>query len=111
MSKCNPFQKADNANERTIFVLTDKFAENSYARCRNRVYKVVRINKDGVPVLRFFGEVLLQPCSSIDYEFIGAKQPKGRYAKDIDGNLTMKNYVPCKRGDWWKGAVTMNNCI
>jgi hypothetical protein len=96
---------AEAANETSMFVGTKKFEQGGYARCRNRIYKVLRISVAGVPVLRLYGTVRARQSYPTTYEFKHASLPKGRYAKDIEGELTMKNYTPCKRGDWWKGAV------
>ena len=104
------FAKDDTvATERHLFVGTKKFEQNGYARCGYRIYRIVNVSKDGVPVLRLFGNV--KPYGSRankQYEFKFATLPKGRYAKDINGEKTMDNYTPCKRGQWWLGATALN---
>lgn len=104
---CKPNQEETTDH---LFVQTKKFEQLGYARCGQRIYRVLRLNCDGTPVLRLFGNIKKEFICGIrppHYEFHHAKEPKGRYAKDIDGKLTMKNYVPCKRGQWWLGAVTI----
>lgn len=101
----NYFAKLGTKTDNAIFEETNRFEAPGYARCNNRFYRVVRITATGHPVLRFFGKVV--KCKDTGrFEFQHAKMPKGRYPKDINANLTAKNYTPCRRGDWWQGAVT-----
>ena len=100
---------AEAADETSMFVGTNKFEQGGYARCGNRIYKVLRISAAGAWVLRLYGTICKSPLnlegSTPMLVFKHAVVPKGRYAKDTEGELTMKNYTPCKRGDWWKGAI------
>lgn len=106
MKSTNYFSKSgQTVSAATMFTETKKFAEGAYARCGRRFYKVLRMTKDGTPVLRLYGTAVEAEGY---YGFRHAEVPKGRYARDIYGNLTMKNYTPCKRGPWWKGSLVTN---
>jgi hypothetical protein len=98
------------ANDDTMFIKQDKFKEHGYARCGNRIYKVLRITSAGLPVFRKYGEVLKNDSYGSDkphYSFKHASKPKGIYARDQDGAIAApsKNYTPCKRGAWWAGTI------
>lgn len=98
------------ADDNSLFVKQDKFKEHGYARCGNRIYKVIRMTKEGTPVFRKYGEVIKVPTygsAVLSYQFKHASKPKGIYARDKDGAVQPagKNYTPCKRGPWWAGTV------